>query len=233
MGVLLEPPASPGPVGAAAPAPACWHRLGTALGPGPTRGVWMGGWSLERLLGGRPCPSHLCLFPHLLWPRPSPYTCLAPPTRPRPPSGLTLHSHPVSPSLPPSPLLSSPLSRIQQQLQLIRYLSGLEAISSSPCPVGNQPGWTISFIVATQILMQAINNSARAAPPLLLCLRHGPLLPLPSLPCPSSTLAKPLPPHHKADAQGRWGSPPAVPSPCLAWSTALTSALERLSLPDP
>lgn len=212
--------------------------------PIPRSGSWAhtwcvhGGWSSERLLGGRPFPSHLCLFPHLLWPRPSPCTCLAPPTRPRPPSGLTLPPHPVSPSLPPSPLLSSPLSRIQQQLQLIRYLSGLEAISSSPCPVGNQPGWTISFIVATQILMQAINNSARAAPPLPLCLRHGPLLPLPSLPCPSSTLANP-PPHHQADAQGRWGSPPAVPSPCLAWSrhltlsTALTSALERLSLPDP
>lgn len=177
MGVLLEPPASPGPWGQLLQPPpvgtdcvqlwACSDPPLWVLGP---HVVCAWGWSSERLLGVRPFPSHLCLFPHLLWPRPSPCTCLAPPTRPRPPSGLTPHPHPVSPSLPPSPLLSSPLSRIQQQLQLIRYLSGLEAISSSPCPVGNQPDWTISFIVATQILMQAINNSARAAPPLLLCL---------------------------------------------------------------
>lgn len=149
-------------------------------------------WSSETLPGaGLPKPP----LPSLTFSGRSP-SCPAPAW---PPPGLTL-----PPAI--SPLLSSPLSLLQLQLQLIRYLSGLEAISSSPCPLGNQPGWTISSLVATQILMQAINNSAHGPSPAL-GLRHAP--PPSSLPPPH--LAPPLP--RQADAQGRRGSPPAVPPP--------------------
>lgn len=183
-------PACPAPEADYAPfyIRACWGAGLPRDGVARAAGFWVhtgcvyATWSTESLPGAG-LPKHLRPFPHLLWPEPLlPCTCLCPL-----PASLWPRPH----ALPISPLVSSPLSRLQLQLQLIRYLSGLEAISSSPCPLGNQPGWTISSLVATQILMQAINNSLHGPSPALSLVT--PLLPLPFLPRPHLSPPRQMP----------------------------------------